>query len=155
MGTAEISTKAAPVKPVIGRPFLKGQSGNPGGRPPVARIRKRLMQLLRETIDVERPGPRGKKTKTTITKERALVESIFAEAIGGPHAVAAFTAIADRIDGRPVSMEDQERVDRSRAPSVTVNLFQVLGTLPEEALAKLEQAAVEAEAVRVLPPGDE
>jgi len=153
-GTVRLSKSGKPLSPGL-RPWVKGQSGNPNGRPPTAQIRKRLMQLLRETMEVEVEGPKGKKTKATITKERALVDSIFMEALGGKNAVAAFTAIADRVDGRPVSMEDQDRADRAQTPNVTVNLFQVLTTLPDEALAKLEQAAVEAEGVRELPEGDD
>jgi len=94
---------------------------------------------------------KGKKNGKTHLRE--MIESIVAEAKGGDHGVQAFTAIRDTVDGRPMGAEELERAQHAQAPQVTVNLFQVLGTLPDEALAKLEQAVVEAEAVRVLPQG--
>lgn len=138
-------TTVSAVKKVIGRPWPKGVSGNPGGMPKDS-VRREIMLMLRE---LRKPAGKGKGK----TERRLIVEALVAEARAGN--VQAFEAIANRVDGKPVSQDDVERGDRSRAPSVTVNLFQVLGTLPEEALAKLEQAAVEAEAVRVLPQGDE
>lgn len=47
--------------------------------------------------------------------------------------------------GRPKSAEEVEAQDRARdAPRVTVNILEVLGTLPDEALERLEAAAIEA-----------
>lgn len=133
-----------------GRPFPKGTSGNPGGRTPG--IRAGLKALLKEVAKTKDPVT-GKVVPTT--KQRLMLDTLFMEAIAGQNPVRAFEAIRDTVDGRPVSSEDIDRVDRAQTPQVTVNLFQVLGTLSDEALAKLEQAVVEAEAVRVLPEGDE
>jgi hypothetical protein len=48
--------------------------------------------------------------------------------------------------GRPKSAEEVEAQDHARdEPRVTVNILEVLGTLPTEALLKLEAAAIEAE----------
>jgi hypothetical protein len=47
--------------------------------------------------------------------------------------------------GRPKTAEEVEAQDRPREPRVTVNILEVLGTLPTEALEKLEAAAIEAE----------
>lgn len=131
----------------VGRRFSPGMTGNPNGRPKTAQVRKALLAHLEEAIK----DAKGKKNGKTYL--RAMVESIVAEARGGEHGVQAFTAIRDTVDGRPMGAEELERAQRAQAPQVTVNLFQVLGTLPDEALAKLEQAVVEAEAVRVLPEG--
>lgn len=58
----------------------------------------------------------------------------------------AFKAIRDMVDGRPIGQDEQDKADREQAPQVTVNVLAVLGTLPMEALEKLEAAAIEAEA---------
>jgi len=60
--------------------------------------------------------------------------------------VQAFKAIRDMVDGRPIGQDEQDKADREQAPQVTVNVLAVLGTLPMEALEKLEAAAIEAEA---------
>jgi hypothetical protein len=127
-----------------------GQSGNPSGRP--KGIRASLKELLREVVKTKDPKT-GKLMPTT--KQRMMLDTLYAEAIVGANPVRAFEAIRDTVDGRPVSSEDIDRADREQTPHVTVNLFQVLTTLPDEALAKLEQAAVEAEGVRELPEGDD
>jgi len=75
---------------------------------------------------------------------RRLCDAIVAQGLRGN--VQAFTAIADRVDGRPVSADEQERSDRDRGPQVTVNIMHVLGAFPDEALLKLRQAAIEAKA---------
>lgn len=143
------SASGKPIPPGL-TPWVKGQSGNPNGRP--KGIRAGLKELLREVVKTKDPTT-GKLRPTS--KQRMMLDTLYAEAITGNNPVRAFEAIRDTVDGRPVSSEDIDRVDRAQAPQVTVNLFQVLNTLPDEALAKLEQAVVEAEAVRVLPEGDE
>ena len=137
-----------PVPPLHSR-FKPGQSGNPSGRPKTALVRKALLAHLEEAVK----SAKGKKNGKTHLRE--VIESIVAEAKGGDHGVQAFTAIRDTVDGRPITADEQDRADRELTPHVTVNLYQVLGTLPDEALAKLEQAAREAKAVRLLPEGDD
>jgi len=107
------------------------------------------MAHLAEAVRDAKGKPSGK------THLREVIESIVAEAKGGDHGVQAFTAIRDTVDGRPMGAEDVERATLAQAPRVTVNLFQVLGTLPDEALAKLEEAVIEAEQVRALPEGED
>jgi len=141
---------ASGVPPPVHTRWKPGQSGNPGGRP--KSIRAGLKELLREVAKTKDPVT-GKLVPTT--KQRLMLDTLFMEAIAGQNPVRAFEAIRDTVDGRPVSSEDIDRVDKAQAPQITVNLFQVLGTLPDDALLKLEQAAVEAESVRVLPEGED
>ncbi len=82
------------------------------------------------------------------TKLRRLCDAIVAQGLRGN--VQAFSAIADRVDGRPVTQEELERADRERTPQVTVNVLAVLGTLPIEALEKL-RAALKLPEARRLP----
>lgn len=139
--STEISVASAP-KRVVGRPFPKGTSGNPGGRPKDS-VRAELYDMLREI----RKGAKGKPK----TERRLIVEAVVAEARAGN--VQAFEAIANRIDGRPVTIDEQDRSSREQAPQVTVNILNVLGALPLAALQQLEAAALEAQA-RTVKGGD-
>ena len=67
--------------------FQPGQSGNPGGRPKGVSLTAELNALLAEV-------KRGK------VEARAVVEAIVREAKKGN--VKAFTAIADRTEGKPI-----------------------------------------------------
>ena len=72
-----------------GRPFPKGVSGNPGGRP---RNEDSLAAQLREVL-AEVDEETGK------TTGRLLAEKYVELGLGGN--VMAITAIADRVDGKP------------------------------------------------------
>ena len=78
MGTAENSGKSAKAKP-RGRSFIKGQSGNPGGRP--ARTAEEL-DLIRACKDktpqalavLERIMEKGEKERDQLTAALAIIE---------------------------------------------------------------------------------
>ena len=132
----QFSKRPAKGKP-RGRPFSKGVSGNPAGRPAGIRDRRTLrLELIEALAEIADDGQ--------ATKLRRLCDAIVAQGLRGN--VQAFTAIADRVDGRPLAQDEVERGERLSRPPVTVNILNVLGTLPDEALARLEQAAIEAEA---------
>lgn len=65
--------------------FVRGSSGNPGGRPPTRRRLGVPNQILRDVIElaeqvVEINGPNGKRK---ITKGELMVESLYAGALKG------------------------------------------------------------------------
>lgn len=116
-------------------PYVKGQSGNPSGRPKGS-IRRAVIARLSEA--------KGK-DKTYL---RAVVEAVVREAVKGD--VRAFAEIRDTVDGRP-GPSDVEGAPP--APPVVVNVLQVLAGAPDDVLEKLlaaarAQQAVEAEVVK-------
>jgi hypothetical protein len=115
-----------------GRPFPRGISGNPAGRPPGITdqriLRRELLAQLARTV----------KGKTVATM---LAEAIVATGLTGD--VAAFREIADRVDGKEVPAEGEGWTGGT--PRVTVNVLQVLRELPVEQLRKLRAAVEEAE----------
>ena len=67
--------------------FRTGASGNPGGRPRTAHIRKQLLSQLRQEI------------AAGVTNTGSVCAAVIDKAIAGD--VAAFTAIRDTVDGKP------------------------------------------------------
>jgi hypothetical protein len=90
-----------------GRPFAKGQSGNPGGRPkqadsPRAELR-RILQLIDESS--------GKRNSTRVA------EMLLAAALKGN--IEAIKYVFDRVDGKPV--EAQPALADERPVTVNIN----------------------------------
>jgi len=79
--------------------FQPGESGNPGGRPRTAVVRRVLLELLTDS-DGE-PSP----------ELRALAKAVYELAVGKSKRgnVRAFEAIRDTVDGRPGPAEDVEQ----------------------------------------------
>lgn len=78
MGTAENSGKAAKAKP-RGRAFVKGQSGNPGGRPARTQEELDLIQACKDktpqALDtLVRIMERGEKERDQLTAALAIIE---------------------------------------------------------------------------------
>jgi len=99
-------------KPPKEHQFRPGQSGNPQGRPKGRNFKSDLREELAETIAF-RDGERD----VTISKQRALIKRLVAEAIRGDtraiNSVLAFCARAygDEDDDEQQSAEDQEIAD--------------------------------------------
>ena len=99
-------------KPPKQHQFRSGQSGNPQGRPKGRNFKSDLLEELAETIAF-RDGERD----VTISKQRALIKRLVAEAIRGDtraiNSVLAFCARAygDEDDDEQQSAEDQEIAD--------------------------------------------
>ena len=150
-GNNTVTTAKRPVPPQL-TPWKPGQSGNPNGRP--KGISAALKELLREVAKTRDPVT-GKMVPTT--KQRRMLDVLYAEATTGDNPVRAFEAIRDTVQGKPVSSDEHQRADREQQPQVTVNIMAVLGELPVDALRKLREAAVtaEAQAVRALPAGED
>ncbi len=94
MGDIENSSVAAPPRRVVGRPFEKGVSGNPGGRP------KKDRAL---TAALER-----------VVSKTVLAEKVWEAALAGDTAMQRY--IYDRIDGSPVQRHEaklQSQVDET------------------------------------------
>jgi hypothetical protein len=72
------------------KPWLKGVSGNPGGRPKKKAITEELERLLEE----EAPNGDGK------TWAAAIAEALLKQAAKGD--VRAITELANRVEGKPV-----------------------------------------------------
>jgi hypothetical protein len=78
-------------------PFVKGQSGNPGGRSTEKRFREALLLELAEDGDARKPL-------------REVAKALIAAALTGD--VSAIREIADRIDGKPAQAIDVSGDDR-------------------------------------------
>lgn len=84
---------------VVGRPFRKGQSGNPGGRPKGKTSGNALVrELLEEIIEYEQVI-KGKKTKLKGTAYEIMIRRLRQEALNGDHW--AFRELANRGYGMP------------------------------------------------------
>jgi hypothetical protein len=99
-------------KPPKDHQFLPGQSGNPHGRPKGRNFKSDLREELAETIAF-RDGARD----VMISKQRALIKRLIAEAIrGDTRAIASVLsfcsrAFGDEDDDEQRSAEDSEIVD--------------------------------------------
>lgn len=119
------------------KPWPKGVSGNPGGRPK----RTTLTDALRELLAAQVPGdPEGR------THSDAIAEVLVKRALKGD--VQAAREIADRTEGRPRQALAIEAADSSGGP----------GTRLAELLERAQQRAREAstrnnEGVRKRPTG--
>lgn len=89
-------------RPPKGRPFKPGVSGNPKGRPK----KKLLSEALRDLLGAAAG-------KLDLTNAEAIAKAIVAEAKKGD--VKAFSAIADRTEGKP---EQKKTVDENRTITV-------------------------------------
>ena len=79
------------------KPWRKGVSGNPGGRPKRKPIEEELLRLIDERV-----SPRDKRTHA-----RKIAEAMLRAAGNGN--VNAFMAVADRVDGRvPLAEESSD-----------------------------------------------
>jgi hypothetical protein len=101
-----------------GRPFVKGQSGNPGGRPkkadsPTAELR-RILQLIDEAT--------GKRNSTRVA------ETLLAAALKGN--IEAIKYLFDRIDGRPV--DAQPAASEDTQVNVYINGIKLGGPAPDD-----------------------
>ena len=110
-----------------GRPFQRGQSGNPGGRP----IRAKTIEARRIIADVKEAA------KALTPKAIATLETVMDDPNSPPAArVGAATAILDRGWGRPTqSIEGQV--------GLTFERMILMATEREERLALPPQAAPE------------
>lgn len=77
-------------------PFVKGQSGNPNGRPKKEHSLTQILEKLGELSDVTYNGAK-------VSRKQALAEAIWQKAITDKD-MAAIKYIYDRIDGQPVSI---------------------------------------------------
>jgi hypothetical protein len=77
--------------PPVGRPFVKGQSGNPGGRPKLAELSKALRAQLVE------PAP-GAKAGGKTAAELIAAKLVAAAVAGKPWAI---HEVWDRAEGKP------------------------------------------------------
>lgn len=94
--SAQGSEKTAEKK-VIGRPFPKGVSGNPSGRPATKPVRDMIIQIGKEATES------GDKTKL-----EAVVQALYRQALNGREWAVKF--ITEQIDGKaPLKMEMQYR----------------------------------------------
>ncbi len=90
-------------------PWVKGQSGNPAGRPKKKPITEAYERLLEEKV----PGdPKGR------TWAQALAESMMRQALKGK--IQAAIEVTDRTEGRP-----SQAVDMNHSGSVGVNVDDV------------------------------
>jgi hypothetical protein len=80
-------------KKVVGRPFKKGQSGNPDGRPPSV---KRIPEILK-AIGEENAGLKGA-DKQDWTKLDALMRAVYSYALAGKPWAMHF--VAERTEGK-------------------------------------------------------
>jgi hypothetical protein len=136
MAVADQISKESAKRP-RGRPFQKGVSGNPAGRPRGIRDRRTIrLEMMEALEEVTRVGGR--------TKLRALVDAIITQGLRGD--VQAFREIRDTVDGRPVAQDEMPRLPDGGDNPVPVNLHALLDALPVEALRRLEAVVLEAEA---------
>jgi len=86
--------------------FVKGESGNPGGRPKKAYS---LTAMLRDA------GEKVVDPETGLTRAQQLAETMWAQAEAGDRQMAQY--IVDRMDGKP-----KERVEHSESQVLRVTL---------------------------------
>ena len=94
-------------KKIIGKPFKKGQSGNPNGRPPKV---KSIPDILRRIGDEE--GTLDGKTKLDV-----IMYKVFQYALEGKHWAVQF--IADRTEGKP---KESREITHKNEPIQIMNI---------------------------------
>ena len=94
-------------KKIFGKPFKKGQSGNPNGRPPKV---KSIPDILRRIGDEE--GTLDGKTKLDV-----IMYKVFQYALEGKHWAVQF--IADRTEGKP---KESREVTHKNEPIQIMNI---------------------------------
>lgn len=108
-------------------PFVKGQSGNPGGRP------KRgvsMTDILRELGDIADVNLNG----TPVERKRALAEAVWSKAIK-ERDMTAIKFIYERTDGLPLQRAE---VSGGEKPIGVVSQASPFAALSNEELAALE-----------------
>lgn len=94
--------------------FKKGESGNPNGRPKGARS---LKSIINELGDIEYDTPEELKAmypNAKYTAKELAIMAIFAKSIKGD--VQAFTAWADRLEGKPKQDIEANVTTQSKLP---------------------------------------
>lgn len=86
-----------------GKPFKKGQSGNPKGRPPRAKLIPDMLRAIGEEEVEASDGSGEKKTKLQI-----VLDKIYQKASKGDLACAQF--IADRTEGKALQTIEQRNL---------------------------------------------
>ena len=99
--------------PLRGTPFVRGKSGNPGGRPKTSILRRNLIKQLRSEVS------NGIDNLNCVTA--GLIDTAIA---GGSSGVAAYSAIRDTVDGRPSSSGDN---GDSQTMAIQINIDTVGG----------------------------
>jgi hypothetical protein len=130
-GPDAVQTSERSASPPRGRPFPKGVSGNPAGRPPGIRDRRTLRQALLERL--------GETDAKGLSFRQRVVEAIVNQAIRGN--VQAFKEVRDTVDGRPIGSDQMRGQDSATRPGITLNVLNILKELPDETLERLEKAA--------------
>jgi|SRR5579872_1464221 len=99
--------------PLRGIPFVRGKSGNPGGRPKTSYLRKYAIRHLLKNVS------------NGVKQLDCAIDSTIETAIaGGSNGVAAMSFLRDTIDGRPSSSGD---TGDSQTMAIQINIDTVGG----------------------------
>lgn len=104
-------------KRLVGRPFQKGQSGNPKGRPKRQESVTEILHELSLLKDVNLPS--GEK----ITRRRALAEQLWTQAIRNGD-ISAIKFIIERLEGKTPSIIQGPMDEEGRPTEVTIRVIQ-------------------------------